>query len=263
MENFDDDRLSDSCAICLIGHGSRDPEGIEEFLSLWEKLRERNFCPTTQYGFLEFSKPTVAEALSACRNVENIIILPGILLPGAHTKKDIPNVVREALQGHPKINIIFARPLGAGTEIMKICRERIEEAEYSSNNEVSRSETLLLTIAHGSSDGDGNAQVEKSFDLLGKELGFAKSVTHFAGTSQDSPEDVLEKLMPEKFRRVILLPFFLLSGVWVKRVHRLAETFKEKHPNTEFLAASCLKHHKLVVDTLIQRAQESIAGPQI
>ncbi len=261
MDNFNDNRLSDPYALCLIGHGSRDPESVQEFLTLWQKLCERKFCPTTKYGFLEFAQPTIAEALSACRDSERIIILPGILLPGAHTKKDIPSVVRETLQGHPEINIIFAQPLGAGPEIMKICRERIEEAEYSSNNAVSRSETLLMTVAHGSSDSDGNSQVEKNFASLGKELGFAKSVTHFAGTSQHSLNDTLEELMPQDFHRVVLLPFFLLPGVWVKRVHTLADTFQEKHPNTEFLATSCLKHHELIIDTLIQRARESITGP--
>ena len=60
MNNFADDRHS--YALCLIGHGSRDPEGIQEFLILWEKLRERKFCRTTECGFLEFAKPTVAEA---------------------------------------------------------------------------------------------------------------------------------------------------------------------------------------------------------
>jgi len=66
--------------------------------------------------------------------------------------------------------------------------------------------------------------------------------------------------MPQEFHRVILLPFFLLPGVWVKRVHALADTFQEKHPDTEFLKVSCLKYHEWIVDALIHQAQESISS---
>jgi len=56
------------------------------------------------------------------------------------------------------------------------------------------------------------------------------------------------------------LPFFLFTGVWVKRIHALADTFQRKHPDTEFLKASCLKHHELIVETLIQQARKSITS---
>mgnify|MGYP006433979657 CR=1 FL=1 len=105
MDNFTSDRLPDSYAICLLGHGSRDPEGIEEFLILWKKLRGRKFCRITECGFLEFAKPDISEALSACRQdgIQNIIIVPGILLPGEHTHRDIPEAIRKASRNHPEL----------------------------------------------------------------------------------------------------------------------------------------------------------------
>ena len=106
-----------------------------------------------------------------------------------------------------------------------------------------------------------NSQVEKNFHFIGQEnWGSARPLPTSLGTSQHSLEDTLEKLMPQKYHRVILLPFFLFAGVWVKRVHALADTFQGKYPNTEFLKTSCLKHHELIVDSLIQRAQESISN---
>jgi precorrin-8X/cobalt-precorrin-8 methylmutase len=261
MDNFTSDRLPDSYAICLLGHGSREPEGIEEFLILWEKLRKKKFCRITECGFLEFAKPDISEALSACRQdgIQNIIIVPGILLPGEHTHRDIPEAIRNTSQNHPEINIFYAEPLGTKNEVMQVCRERIEEAEKSSPKSIPRPETLLMAVAHGSNNENSNSQAEKNLLLLGQNSGFCKTVTHFAGTSQHSPEDTLEKLLPQELHRVILLPYFLFTGVWVKRVHALAETFSRKYPNIEFLNASCLKHHELIVDTLIQQARESIS----
>jgi precorrin-8X/cobalt-precorrin-8 methylmutase len=260
MENFTDDKLPDSYAICLIGHGSREPEGIQEFLTLWEKLRERDFCQTTECGFLEFARPTVAEALSACLRdgIKDIIIVPGILLHGDHTQRDIPDAIGKVIEAHPEINIHYAEPLGTKTEVMEVCRQRIEEAEKCSPRSIARTDTLLMTVAHGSHDLISEA--ENHFYLFGQKSGFGKTVIHFAGMSQHASEDILEKFSPQNFRRVILLPYFLFTGVWVKRVHALADTCANKYPDTEFLKASCLKHHMLIVDTLIQRARESISS---
>ncbi len=260
MGIFTDDKLPDSYALCLLGHGSRDPEGIEEFLILWKKLRERNFCQITEAGFLEFSKPTVAEALSTCQSngIKNIIILPSILFSGEHTQRDIPDTIREVCRDHPEINLIFSEPLGTQPEIIEVCQVRIKEGEKLSQKSILRSETLLMIVGHGSRDTDFNSQVDKNLFQLGEKLGFGKTIICFAGTSQHSLEDMQEKFDPQGFHRVILLPFFLFTGVWVKRVHGLADTFQKKYPDIEFLKAPCLKHHDIIVNTLIQRARKSV-----
>ena len=258
MAIFTDDKLPDSYALCLLGHGSRDPEGNQQFLTLWQKLRERNFCHITEGGFLDFAKPTATEALSACHqnSIKNIIVIPGILFSGEHTQKDIPKTIGEAFRDHPEINLIFSEPLAMQPEVMEVCQGRIEEGEKLSSKSIPRAETLLMIVGHGSRDKDFNAQVEKKLSWLGEELGFSKTVICFAGTSQYSLED--EKFKPQEFRRVILFPFFLFTGVWVKRVHALTETLQKKYPDTEFLKAPCLSHHNLIVDALIQRARKSV-----
>ncbi len=260
MDIITDDRLPDSYALCLLGHGSRDPEGIEEFLILWQKLRERKFCQITEAGFLEFAKPTVAEALSTCQSngIKNIIILPSILFSGEHTQRDIPDTIRKVFRDHPEINLIFSEPLGTQTEIMEVCQVRIKEGEKLSQKSILRSETLLMIVGHGSRDTDFNSQAEKNLSRLGEKLGFGKTIICFAGTSQHSLEDMQEKFDPQGFHRVVLLPFFLFTGVWVKRVHGLADTFQKKYPDIEFIKAPCLNHHDMIVDALIQRARKSV-----
>lgn len=262
MDIFTDDRLPDSYAICLIGHGSRDPDGVQEFLTLSQKLCERKFCHIVESGFLEFANPDITEGLSAClRNgVKNIILLPGILFSGKHTQRDVPHTADEVFRNHPEINLIYAEPLATQAKVIEACQKRIEEEEKNSPKSFSRSETLLMTIGHGSRDTDFNSEVEKTLSQLGDEMGFGKTLTGFAGSSQHYMEDMQEKFTPHGFRRVILFPFFLFSGVWIKRVHALADTLQGKYLDTEFLKASCLSHHALIIDALIQRARESVSN---
>lgn len=260
MNIFTDGRHS--YAICLIGHGSRNPEGTQEFLTLCEKLRDKKICEIVECGFLEFARPTAAEALSACcrDGIKNIIILPGILFSGEHTQRDVPDTAGEVFRDRPEINLVFAEPLATQPEVMKACQKRIEEREKISPKSISRSETLLMTIGHGSRDTDFNSQVENNLSRLGEKLGFGKTLTFLAGSPLHSLEDMQEKFNPQGFRRVMLLPFFLFTGVWVKRVHALADTFQKKYLDTEFLKASCLNHHDLIVEALIQRARQSVSN---
>jgi sirohydrochlorin cobaltochelatase len=259
MNVFTDDRHSYS--ICLIGHGSRDSLATQEFLTLCKKLRKKILYKTIECGFLEFAKPTAVEALYACRRdgVKNIIILPGILFPGKHTQRDVPNTVDKVFQNCPNINLIFTKPLATHPILMEACRKLIEEEEKISPKFIPRSESLLMTIGHGSQNKDFNCQVEKNLYNLGEKLGFGKTLTFFAGLPQHSIGDIEKNFTPQGFRRVILFPFFLFTGVWVKRINTLSKIFQTKHVDTEFLKASCLNHNDLIVDALIQRIIESVA----
>jgi precorrin-8X/cobalt-precorrin-8 methylmutase len=262
MDIFTDDRLPDSYAICLIGHGSRDPEGVQDFLTLSQKLRERKFCRIVESGFLEFENPDITEALSSCQRngVKNIIILPSILFSGKHTQRDVPHTADAVFRNHPKINLIFAESLATQPKVIEASQKRIEEEEKNSPKSFSRSETLLMTIGHGSRDARFNSEVEKTLFQLGDNMGFGKTLTGFAGSSQNHIEEMREKFKSQRFRRVILLPFFLFSGFWVKRVHALADSLQSKYPNTEILKTSCLRHHALIIDALIQRVRESVSN---
>ena len=262
MDIFTDDRLPDSYAICLIGHGSRDPEGAQDFLTLSQKLRERKFCHIVESSFLEFENPDIIEALSACQRngVKNIIILPGILFSGKHTRRDVPQIASAVFRNHPEINLIFAEPLATQPKVIEASQKRIEEEEKNSPESFSRSETLLMTIGHGSREKGFNSKVKKNLSKLGDNMGFCKTLIGFAGSSQNYMEEMQEKFKPQRFRRVILFPFFLFSGVWVKRVHALADTLQGKYPGTEILKTSCLSHHALIIDALIQRVRESVSN---
>ena len=258
MDIYTDDR--NSYAICLLGHGSRDLEGNNEFLALGKKLREKKFFKIIECGFLEFARPTAEEALSACHHdgIKNIIILPGILFSGAHTQRDVPNTAGKVFRDHPEINLIFAMPLATQPKVIEACEKRIEEGEKISQKPISRPETLLLTIGHGSRETDFNTKVANNLSKLGYKLGFGKTLIFFVGSDRHSLEDIQENFTPQGFRRVILLPFFLFTGVWVKRVNALADTFQKKFLDTEFLKAPCLSDHDMIVDALIQRVKECV-----
>src|SRR5436309_865676 len=68
-------------AIVLAGHGSRDPDGVREFEQLVALMRERVGKHRLDYGYLEFARPTLAEAVQAsiAAGSQRIVVVPALL----------------------------------------------------------------------------------------------------------------------------------------------------------------------------------------
>src|SRR5262245_6570152 len=93
-------------AILIAGHGSRDAEGIAEFLALARHFRTRWPDVPLEIAFLEFARPTIQEAIDrlAQADVDTIVVLPGVLMAAGHAKNDMASEVRLARERHPHID---------------------------------------------------------------------------------------------------------------------------------------------------------------
>ena len=83
--------------IVLCGHGSRDPQAVEEFVDVVNKIKSRIPSIPVAFGFLEFNRPIISEALDQLKNmgVEKVIALPAMLFAAGHTKNDIPALLNK------------------------------------------------------------------------------------------------------------------------------------------------------------------------
>jgi sirohydrochlorin cobaltochelatase len=250
-------------AICLVGHGSRDTEGTEEFHALVERIRAR--CPDqiVESGFLEFAEPVIQDAFDRCvqRGARAIAALPGMLMAAGHAKNDVPSEVNEAQQRHQEIPIRLARHLHLHPKILRLCQKRIEEAEAAAEEESpGRENTLLVVAGRGSSDPDANADVHKVTRLLWEGLGFGWAETCYSGVTRPLLKHALPYCQRLGFERVLVLPFFMFTGRLEKRIREQTQAFDAVHPDQKFLCAPYLNADDLLVDVFLERAHETFAG---
>src|ERR1700742_355320 len=66
--------------VMVCGHGSRDPEAIEEFKSVAAGIAQRLPQYPADYGFLEFAKPIIRDGLDRLRGrgIDRILAVPGM-----------------------------------------------------------------------------------------------------------------------------------------------------------------------------------------
>jgi sirohydrochlorin cobaltochelatase len=256
-------------AICLAGHGSRDPEGTQEFLRLVDLFRAHQPGRIVECGFLEFARPVIAEGIATCvaRGARTIVVLPAMLMAAGHAKNDIPSEIYEAQRHYPDVRFHYGRHLHLHARVIELCRIRLEEAEYQAKAsrererpEIARKDTCLLAVGRGSSDPDANADVGKLARLLAEGMGYGWSAACYIGVTTPLLPEALERCRRLGFARVHVFPFFLFTGVLEKRIRQQTLAFAAEHPQTEFLCAGYLGVHPLLYEAFAERAEEAVHG---
>jgi sirohydrochlorin cobaltochelatase len=62
------------------------------------------------------------------------------------------------------------------------------------------------------------------------------------------------------FRRIVVFPYFLFTGVLVKRIYAATDEAALRHPEIEFLKAPYLRDHPLLLDAFVERVAEIAEG---
>ncbi len=248
--------------VMVCGHGSRDVEAITEFQTVAAGIAQRLPQYPVASGFLEFARPIIRDGLDRLRGQgsDHILAVPGMLFAAGHVKNDIPSVLNTYAAQHPGLRIDYGRDLAVDTRLLEVAGQRIEAAEALSPRRVPREETLLMVVGRGTSDPDANSDITKVARMLWEGMGFGWTEVCYSGVTFPLVGPGLEHSVKLGYRRIIVFPYFLFTGVLVKRIYRIADQMAARHPEIEFLHAQYLKDHPLVLDAFADRVTEILSG---
>lgn len=248
--------------VMVCGHGSRDINAVTEFESVARGIRERLPHYEVESGFLEFATPIIRDGLDVLRaNGHDLVLaVPGMLFAAGHAKNDIPSVLRTYEAQHPSMEIRYARELGIDPKMLQAAAARIQEALDGSDDKVPVHETMLVVVGRGTSDSDANSNINKVMRMLWEGFGFGWGEVCYSGVTFPLVEPGLQHAARLGYRRIIVFPYFLFTGVLVKRIYEYTDKVAANYPGTEFIKAGYLKDHTLVLDTFAERVQEILDG---
>ena len=245
--------------VMLCGHGSRNVNAAKQFEQLAHALRERLPSVPVEHGFLEFCNPVIHSGLDRLRDrgVRDVLAVPGMLFAAGHAKNDIPSVLNTYAATHPDMTVRYGRELGVDPKMVRAAAARIEAAL---DDGVPREETMLVVVGRGASDPDANGNVAKVMRLLWEGMGFGWAQMAYSGVTFPLVAPSLEHAAKLGYRRIVVFPYFLFTGVLVKRIRSQTEEVAARHPSVEFRHAEWLGHHPLVVETFVDRIVETLEG---
>jgi len=252
---------TDLPAIMICGHGSRDRRAVEEFNQLAVRISERLPDRLVESGFLEFATPVIGEGLDKLRDAgaKKIVCLPGMLFAAGHVKNDLPSEVNTYAAENAGLEMVFAADLGIDARLLDAARQRVEEA-LATAGDVGLEDTLLLVVGRGTNDSDANSNVAKVTRMLWEGLGVGWAETAYSGVAYPLVDQALARAAKMGFKRVVVFPYFLFSGILVSRIYKWTDEAAAAHPDIEFLKASYLNDHPRVIDAFLARMEEALEG---
>tara|TARA_B100000676_G_C17966669_1_gene780790 strand:- start:102 stop:1022 length:921 start_codon:yes stop_codon:yes gene_type:complete len=252
-------------AVLICGHGSRDTDAIEEFKNFVGSIEEKIPDRQVGYGFLEFASPTIGEKLIKMRDlgINNVEAVPGMLFAAGHAKNDIPSVLNNFIAENKEFIINYGRELAIHPKILAASCARIEEAESTCKTKINRKDTLLLVVGRGTSDPDANSNISKITRILWEGMGFGWAETAYTGVTFPLIGPALERILLLGFKRIIVFPYFLFTGVLVKRIYTTIDELQDSRPDVFILKAKYLSNHPLVVEGFLDRLKEISLGENL
>jgi sirohydrochlorin cobaltochelatase len=210
--------------VMLCGHGSRNKLAVAEFANLADGLKRVIPEMPVEYGYLEFATPVIRDGLERLRakGVTRVLAVPGMLFAAGHAKNDIPSVLN-TYAAETGIRIQYGRELGVDLKMIQAAGARIREA----------------------------------LDKAGPSVPLE---TFYSGVTFPLVEPGLRHAVKMGFRRIVVFPYFLFTGVLVSRIYRHTDLVAAENPGVEFVKAGYLNDHPLVLNTFRERVDQVITG---
>lgn len=245
----------------LIGHGSRDDDGNQEFLAFVQEIRRRSPEQHFEACFLELTTPTIPDGFDACirQNADRIVVVPVILLAASHVKLEIPEFLDTARRQYPDVEIVYGRNIGLHEQMIDLLTDRFyEQAAMYTQEEIQQ--TAIVLMGRGSSDSDANGDLYKMARQLWERTGVFTVEVCFTGITFPRLPDGIQRAISLGAQRVVVVPYFLFTGVLIKRMQGVLQDVKSTHKNLPMSMAGYFGVHQRLIEIVLERREEALHG---
>lgn len=243
-------------ALLIVGHGTRDPEGVAGFSRLVALVADRVDVPVAG-GFIELSPPPLAETVADLvkNGRRDLGVVPLMLAAAGHAKGDIPGALQRETERHPELRYRYGRPLGPHPTLLELMAERVDAVLPKSD----RPETTVVLVGRGSSDPDANAEHAKVARLLWEGRDLAGVEPAFISLAEPGVPAALDRARLLGARRIVVAPYFLFAGVLPTRVVQQAAEWSAR-TGIDVRCSDVIGAVPRLADLVIERWQEALHG---
>jgi len=243
--------------ILLVGHGSREPSGnkeIEQFAAEWRKRRPDD---RIEVCFIEFADVTLdAGMANAAKDSKRVIVVPLILGAAAHVKMEIPHHIAHAREHHPDVEFIMAKHLGATDKVLKALKSELSKAMLALDAPDAKNTGVIL-LARGSSDRVANGEIAKMARWLFEETSHEMVDLAFTGITFPKVETVAQRQVACGMKQVIVLPYYLYTGVLIERISRQVARLEQQYPTVAFALGKYIGFDDAIYELLGERVADA------
>ena len=252
-------------ALLLMAHGSRDAGARAEYARLRQALAERLPGETVVLSVLEFPDredlPSIEEGWQRCLAVgaRRVVAVPFFLFPAGHVREDLPNELEAARRAGGEAALDLLPPLGPADELIDVIGDRAVEA-LAGTPTAAEDRTAVLLVGAGTSDPDANGDLCKAGRLLWERRAQPLVEVAWVSLTQPTVPEGVERCLALGARRIAVVPYFLNTGVLLRRIEGRLRPLREQHPSVPMPLAAHMGLHPRLLDLLECRARAALDG---
>lgn len=254
--------------LLMVGHGTRNPKGRQDLLDFGKLYHQLDPSRPVIPCFLELTGPSIQAGVDQCveQGYTDISVLPILLFAARHNKFDVTGELDRAkaryAKTHPELTFHYGRHFGITPAILDLWRNRLDLLDLPAHNpnNIARKDTTLLFIGRGSSDPDANGDVYKLARMIWEGSGYHTVETCFIGITHPRLEEGFRRARLYEPKRVIVMPYFMFTGVLMEKIGAIAAQQQQDHPDIEIATLPEMGIHPQLLSVLRDREIETQLG---
>lgn len=235
-------------AVLYIGHGTRSKSGMIETRAFIQRVMRRVHLPIQEYGFLEWTKPSIEEGFRRCidRGASEINIVPLFLLAAGHIKQDIPQILSSLQAQYPSVNMRVSDPFGVQEKILGAMTELVGDTA----GKLTPADRVLI-VGRGSSDPGIHADFADIANGMKERLTIDVSICYMAAAKPDL-EDGLKEVRKGANGTIVVVPHLLFPGLLLAKINRKVQELGME--GCKIMHTGPLSRHRVIEKLVIDRA---------
>ncbi len=250
--------------LLMVGHGTRNPKGRQDLIDFANIYHSLDSSRPVIPCFLELTEPSIQAGVDQCveQGYTDISVLPILLFAARHNKFDVTNELDRARDRHPGLTFHYGRHFGITPAIFDLWKARLDLLDTPAHNphDIAREDTTLLFIGRGSSDPDANGDVYKLARMVWEGSGYHTVETCFIGITHPRLEEGFRRSHFYTPKRIIVLPYFMFTGVLMEKIGAIAAQQQALTPHVEIVTLPEMGIHPQLLRVLRDREIETQLG---
>lgn len=248
--------MTKKTAVIVVGHGSLHSDSGQAMLQVAALLREQQVAAVVEAGFLNFSQPTLADAVAHClaQEATAIIIQPYFLIEGHYVRNDLRQAVRTLAATYDRVRFTLADVLGDHSALVSLACKRLAAVDPTP-----QAGTGVLFVAHGTPIEEANAPITRVLQRVGARAGYQHAGVGYLDCNEPDIPLAFDQLIATGLTRLTVLPYFLHLGRHVRSdLPSLFAQARQKHPHVAIQVAHHLDYDPLLAQAAAERIMSSM-----